>query len=240
MPGYRRQGAGVAGDLAMSVARGGTDLFRIKVCGLTRREDAELAVECGADALGFIGVVQSPRYVGARCERVSAWIGELPRQARRILVVQDLSAALEPWCDPFDGFQFFTDRAGTAETIRDRLLLRVVRPKPGDSPSGLLADAGNYSAIVVDAYSPVALGGTGELADWSTAASVVALSPVPVVLAGGLRPGTVSDAVRTVRPHAVDVSSGIEASPGVKDPVQIAAFVHSARCALAGGDPNVT
>lgn len=224
----------------MAGSQEGPGLFKVKVCGLTRRQDAQLALDCGADALGFIGVVQSPRYIGTAGVRVMDWLDRLPRTARRILVVRDLALALEPWCAAFDGFQFFTDDTGAARRLGDRILLKVVRPRLGQDPAALVSDAGETPAIVVDAYSPDALGGTGLRADWSCAAALVAMSPVPVVLAGGLRADTVAEAIAAVRPHGVDVSSGIEASPGVKDPVQLAAFVQSACSALSRGDRNVT
>ena len=98
--------------------------------------------------------------------------------------------------------------------------------------SDLIAEAGNADAILVDANIEGRHGGTGQLADWDLAAEVVRVSTKPVVLAGGLTPDNVADAIRKVRPYAVDVATGVESEPGIKDEAKMRAFFDAVRSVL--------
>ena len=103
--------------------------------------------------------------------------------------------------------------------------MRVLRVAAG---SPLEVDLGDCDAVLLDAFSPQQFGGTGERIDWGWAAEFVAASPKPVVLAGGLNPSNVAKAIQIVRPYAVDVASGVESAPGIKDHHLIRAFVREA------------
>jgi phosphoribosylanthranilate isomerase len=105
--------------------------------------------------------------------------------------------------------------------------LRALRVGPGFDPQSVQHLEG--VAFVLDAPSDQGFGGTGKVIDWDLAAVIVAVSHKPVILAGGLNPDNVADAIRTVRPYAVDVSSGVEAGPGTKDPIKLRDFVQAAR-----------
>jgi phosphoribosylanthranilate isomerase len=189
--------------------------MRVKVCGIRRVEDALLAAELGAWAVGFVFWPGSPRFVD-------------PYRARRI------SAALPPWLVPVGVFvdqplDYITGVASlvklsavqlhgneSAEMI-DRLQHRVIKSVPvgDDFDVSALEAVPARAAVLLDAHDPVRRGGTGTVIDWTQAAA--AARRRPVMLGGGLRPDNVRGAIETVRPFAVDVSSGVEASPGVKD-----------------------
>lgn len=109
--------------------------------------------------------------------------------------------------------------------------IHVLRLRAGQKADDLIQQTVNASAIMLDAYKDGAYGGTGHTVDWGVAAEIVARSERPVILAGGLTPENVAEAVRRVRPFAVDVASGIEKEPGVKDPYKMAAFIDAARSA---------
>jgi phosphoribosylanthranilate isomerase len=208
-------------------------VIRIKICGLKRRQDAELAVELGADALGFVFEARSPRYLG---ERVPEWLAELPVWPARVAVfgVETDHAGLEL----FDGVQA-VEPAVTARAFRHRIAVCRL-PGPGEVPQDLAQDllseardrSGEADALLLDASAHGSYGGTGKTVDWDLAAKVVGLRLKPVILAGGLTPDNVAEAIRRVRPYAVDVSSGIESAPGVKDAAKLRDFIQAARNAL--------
>lgn len=190
-------------------------MTRVKICGLTRFEDAQCALEAGADALGFVLEPTSPRCLPADSELL-ARLGEFGPYVTRVAVFGpprgvDLSG--------FDAVQSLGERVDGKRSVR------VLRVAPG---SPLEVDLGDCDAVLLDAFSPQQYGGTGERIDWGWAAEFVAASPKPVVLAGGLNPSNVADAIRTVRPYAVDVASGVEAAPGIKDHKLIRAFIREA------------
>lgn len=197
-------------------------MSRVKICGLTSRADAELAVRFGADALGFILEPSSPRYLAPESR---GWIAKLPLFALRVAVFGRVPDA--PDLEPFHLAQFVERMA----PIRNAKLVRAVRIKPGSSVREIVKLGHNVSALCLDAFVPGAYGGTGHRVDWDFAAEVVAESPVPVILAGGLTPDNVGEAVERVRPYAVDVSSGVEEQPRVKDPVKVRDFIQAAKAA---------
>lgn len=202
---------------------------RVKICGITRTEDARLAAELGASAVGFVMWPGSPRRVDAATARA---IGRaLPPFVARVGVFvdadpRDVSAAVEE--AGLDVVQLHGDESvGDYAGVAARLIKSV----------GLATDADVRSAIglpaevtpLVDAPDRVRKGGTGRRADWSLAARLAAARPI--LLAGGLTAENLSDALREVRPWAVDVSSGVEAAPGIKSPDRLAAFLAAARAA---------
>jgi phosphoribosylanthranilate isomerase len=205
----------------------------VKVCGVTREEDARAAVEAGVDALGFNFYDKSKRAV--RLDRVAGWIGRLPEGIGRVAVVvqpdEDLLAALRD-SGLFHALQFHGGEAG-------EFCARwgggfYVRARPvSDRASADSALAEPAPCLLLDAHAPGEFGGTGRTIDWSLAAGVVRASACPVVLSGGLTAENVAAAVMTVQPAAVDTASGVEAAPGIKDAEKMKAFVAAVRAADA-------
>jgi phosphoribosylanthranilate isomerase len=208
---------------------------RIKICGLTRLEDARLAVELGAAALGFNFYPPSPRYIA-------------PAEAREII------RQLPPFVMPIGIFADESSAASIVATARQAGVAGVQVHGP-NYPA--LADvAEEYTLIVgvavgkdfraeslrgfpanaflLDAFDPQRRGGTGRTFDWT--ACHEARRYGPLILAGGLTPENVGRAIREARPYAVDVASGIEAAPGMKDPARMAAFFD----AVAAADRELT
>jgi len=198
---------------------------RIKICGITNRVDALAAAEAGADALGFIGVPGSPRYVDS--QTYFEITENLPIFVQCVGVFQRLGDE-EDYVP--DYVQHYEDTAEASRAsgmawsrirafrMRDETTLREIEAYP--DPVG---------AIQLDTYHKAVLGGSGETFDWSLAVRAKALTDRPVILAGGLTPENVQDALEAVRPYGVDVSSGVEAAPGVKDHAKIKAFVRAVR-----------
>ena len=200
----------------------------IKVCGITRVEDALHAVDEGATAIGFVLWPRSPRAITvARAAEISS---QLPAGVMRVGVFVD---------EPVDGIRVAVERVGlTAVQLHgdeppayaDAVgvpVLRAVSVADLMHASELWASG---TALLVDNIDPVRRGGTGTAIDWSQAAVVAHTRRV--VLAGGLTPDNVASAIRAVHPFGVDVSSGVEAAPGVKDFEKVSRFVTNARRAF--------
>jgi phosphoribosylanthranilate isomerase len=200
---------------------------RIKICGITRAEDALAAAAAGADAIGLIFYAGSSRHVTPASAAVI--VSHLPPFVTAVgLFVDPAEDEVRAVLDevPLDLLQFHG--AETPEfCIRfGRPHIKALAAAPGVD---LLQSAKVHSAargVLIDAYVPGAHGGTGVTADWG---SIPGTLPRPLVLAGGLTPDNVGEAVRTVRPWAVDVSSGVERARGVKDHEKITAFVQGVR-----------
>ena len=193
----------------------------IKICGITREADAGLAVSLGANALGFVLWPKSPRH--AEFARVKAITATLPP------FVTPVGVFVDPTADEIArGAQSGVRLAQIHGRVPVGCTLPVLRALHlGDSPDGLDAEVGPLEAILLDAHDPVLQGGTGRTVDFARAASVAARRRV--VLAGGLTPANVREAISTVRPYAVDVASGVEAEPGVKDPAKLRAFIEAVK-----------
>lgn len=204
-------------------------MTRTKICGLTSHGDLEIAVEAGADAIGLTVAVDV----------------DTPRE-----IDVDLAVELADATPPFVATVLVTmpdDLDDTVELV-DRIQPDVVQIHGDVTPNSLQTLSGNVRGAVIKAVSPdearsyeavadallvdsldeTGAGGTGKTHDWDRARELVDELAVPVVLAGGLTPENVSEAVETVRPFAVDVASGVEARPGAKDPEAVASFVRRA------------
>ncbi|MEN3002396.1 MAG: phosphoribosylanthranilate isomerase [Armatimonadota bacterium] len=209
----------------------------IKICGITRQQDAEVAIGAGADALGFVFEPRSPRHLLNRPDW-QLWVREV-RGVQRVLVMADPANLPAEW-QLFDALQCNLLEGATPEALRARLpplpLWLVLRPKPSDTPESVLAVMHAFASLVerfvLDTYHPALPGGTGEVHDWARARLICAGAPRPVLLAGGLTPDNVAEAIRQVQPDGVDVSSGVEAMPGIKDPEKVRRFISAARSAL--------
>lgn len=198
-------------------------MTRIKICGLTNNEDARVAVDAGADALGFIAVPNTPRYVSPDDAR-SAMLG-LPPFVTRVIVVKN---PLESVGYPADTLQYYAnDAALPAKNFRR---IRVFRIRDETSLNEIAEYRFTPDAILLDAYHESALGGAGVTFDWKLALHAKEmLGDLPIILAGGLTPDNVAEAVLSVRPYAVDVSSGVEAEPGRKDHDKVRRFIAAVR-----------
>jgi len=251
----------------------------VKICGLTNPDDAQHALEAGADALGFIFVRQSPRYLPAHDPDWQAWLPVL-QGATRVLVVSDPAELPDGWEQCFEAVQWAVrEPVSCVLTLQSLLRAIFAEPPPSGSPcvqgepnhgspceaGGTLRRGGEHSNLtlwlalrfppectaegilqtldalhahaerfVLDTYHPTLLGGTGLTQDWARLREVCARAPRPILLAGGLNPENVADAVRTAHPAGVDVSSGVEAAPGRKDPAKVRAFIRNAKTALEG------
>lgn len=199
---------------------------RIKICGLTREEDVDAAVAAGADAIGFVFYPASPRYVVP--QRAAELARRIPPFVDTVgLFVNATAEAVRAVCAavPLNLLQFHGDEDATYCRQFSRPWLRAARVRPGldlvefarsfPDARGLLLDA------FVDGY-----GGGGHVFDWTL---IPPNLPGHLILSGGLTPANVGDAIERVRPVAVDVSSGVEASKGIKDHQKIAAFVAAVR-----------
>ena len=202
-------------------------IVRSKICGITRLEDALAAVEAGADALGFVFYAKSPRAVEARQARDI--IAALPPFVTTVgLFVNagrcELAEILE--VVPLDLLQFHGDETPADCEGYHRPWIKALRVRPGDDLEAACRDYAGAAGILLDAYVAGVPGGTGEAFDWSL---IPARLSKPIILAGGLTPANVGEAIRQVRPYAVDVSGGVEQAKGIKDPAMIEAFLRAAR-----------
>jgi len=197
---------------------------RIKICGLTRPQDASLAIDLGADAVGFVHEPTSPRYIGGEGEL--KWIERLPPFAIKVAVFGRVDRTV-----PLGVFDLVQGVEWDVYPVPFPKRIHALRLRKEQRPGDLVNQTVNASALLLDAYRDGQYGGTGHTVDWDMAAEIVQRSERPVILAGGLTPENVGDAVRRVRPYAVDVSSGIESSPGMKDPVKLRDFIQAVRSA---------
>ena len=202
---------------------------RVKICGLTNERDALAAIEAGADALGFNGFSGSKRFLDLRA--ASSWISQLPPFVARVAVLVNPTVAEAESIRALPGIdwlQFHGDE--TPEFCRRFADKPFIKALPARDRAGL-AQCGEYGQpILLDAFVPGAFGGTGQLIDLDLAAEFVRQHPrLRVILSGGLTPSNVGDAVRAVRPYAVDVASGVESQPGMKDPSRMLDFITTAK-----------
>lgn len=207
-----------------------TKLF-VKICGITRRQDAELASGLGAAALGFIFWPGSPRYLAPEDARsiaevvpshvwkVGVFVDEPVSEVARIVRDVGLNAAqvhgheTPEYCRELKGrVMREAGPSGPTSTIIKTVSL-------GDDGARQVADFDPDIVFLVDAHDPARYGGTGRTVNWDLAGAIAAARPT--ILAGGLTAANIRLAVRTVRPYGVDVSSGVESSPGIKDPARL-------------------
>lgn len=199
---------------------------KIKVCGMTRLDDALMAVDCGADAVGFIFYKKSPRHVNETTvkkivahlppfvNRVGVFVNETAERINRLIEVCRL-----------DTVQLHGDESPAFCNKIKISVVKAFRMKNADT----LASLSKYrvNGFLLDAFDEAQFGGTGQTFNWQWARG--ARKYGPVILAGGLTPANVADAVRRVQPYGVDVCSGVEKSPGKKDPKKIKAFFKAVR-----------
>ncbi len=203
-------------------------MVKVKICGITNFDDALAAAEFGADALGFVFYKKSPRYIAPDkaakiifrlppfVSTVGVFVDEKKEEVERIMERLGLDAA-----------QFHGHETPEACEI-PRRTIKAIRVKELTD----LEPMKHYrvSAFLLDTYAPEALGGTGQIFNWSIA---IDASPIgKIILAGGLTPENVTEAIRMVKPYGVDVSSGVELEPGIKDHEKLRLFIHRAKEAI--------
>ena len=194
-------------------------MTRVKICGLTRVEDVELAVELGASAVGFVLDPSSPRCI---------LLADVHDLLRSTPPYTSCVAVLGPFAHsrllaPFDAVQAIGVTNADLEASQRAIHVHRIG---SDDP---MPDPESYDALLLDAFSPDAYGGTGIRIDLDAARGVIAESVRPIILAGGLTADNVGEVIRAVRPYAVDVSSGVESKSGVKDPGKLRAFFEAVR-----------
>lgn len=199
---------------------------RVKICGITNLDDARHAAASGADALGFVFYPGSPRFVDP--DQARRIIAELPPLVTAVgLFVNEPPARIREMVE-FCGLntvQLHGDEEPDQCCYPPCRVIKALRLR-GDMQASQFA-AYTVSALLLDAFVPNTFGGTGHRCDWVQAATVA--SQHRVILAGGLNPENVAEAVRQVRPYGVDVSSGVEEKPGQKDPEKVARFIRTAK-----------
>jgi phosphoribosylanthranilate isomerase len=206
---------------------------QIKICGLTNRDDALAAVDSGAGYMGFNFYARSPRLIEAEtCARITAELARRGAPVKTVGVFVNHSpaevAALMEQCG-LDLAQLHGDEElEHLPALRGRAFKAMRGSTPAEAELRALARFGpGQPAFLFDAHAPGQYGGTGQLADWDAAAALAAR--YPIFLAGGLTPDNVAAAIAQVSPWGVDVASGVEAAPGMKDAGKMKAFVENAR-----------
>jgi phosphoribosylanthranilate isomerase len=198
----------------------------VKICGLTNKGDALHAAGSGADAIGLVFYAQSPRFVSLEiaCDICAA----LPPFVTRVGLFVNASPELireAVSCCGLDVVQLHGDETPAQADCSPLRTIKALRVRNLASLDG--HEKYQVSTLLLDAWVPGEYGGTGECFNWDIAAAVAATRPV--ILAGGLTPENVSAAVARVKPYAVDVSSGVEKTPGEKDPDKVAAFIRAVK-----------
>ncbi|WP_435333519.1 phosphoribosylanthranilate isomerase [Haloarchaeobius sp. TZWWS8] len=207
-------------------------MTRVKICGLTREEDVDAAIDAGADAVGFVVdvPVDTPREVTAR--RAAELVARVPPFVTTVLVTMpggpNRAIELVEQVDP-DVVQVHSDLSpGDVAYLRSKVDADVLKHVDAARPGTARRYADVADALLVDSVDESGAGGTGKTHDWERTRAETAGLDVPIVLAGGLTPENVARAVETVEPFAVDVASGVESAGGVKDHDAMHRFVEAA------------
>ncbi len=208
-------------------------MVRVKICGITNLSDALICAESGADAVGFILYPKSKRFVKAKEVRritqnlppfifkVGVFVNEDPHAVLEILSYANLDFA-----------QLHGDESPEeCDYIGRERVIKVFRLESTDEVEKIEPYVGKIRALLLDTYSESSYGGTGKTFNWEIARAVKERFPqIPLILSGGLNPENVRDAIKEVNPYAVDVSSGVERTPGIKDREKVELFIRRAKC----------
>ena len=205
---------------------------KVKICGITSLEDALAACDAGADALGFNFAPEARkrgRYIDPDAAR--AIIAQLPPFITVTAVcVNEEPAQVHKLLTFCDRVQFHGEEDPAHCAPFGSKAIKAFRVSPEFTPESMRAYP--VAAYLLDAWAPDARGGTGQTFDWEIATKAVAVGK-PLILAGGLTPDNVAEAVRRVRPYAVDTAGGVESAPGKKDHAKLRSFVENAKRALS-------
>ncbi len=209
---------------------------RVKICGITREEDLAVAVAAGADAVGFlVGVPSSPRNL--TLERAERLLKQVPVFVDSVVVtIPDSIDSLVKIYNRLrpTAIQIHGEKQFQASVIRNKIgdvhLIKTVYAKTGNVTAAVIEDSKAFDAILLDSFTKGQYGGTGVVHDWELSRQIKqTIEPTPLILAGGLKPENVKEAILTVQPYAVDVASGVELRPAVKDPKKVLAFIENAK-----------
>jgi phosphoribosylanthranilate isomerase len=210
--------------------------IRVKICGITREEDLSMVTSLGADAVGFVvGVPSSPRNISLK--KAGELIRQVPIFVKSVLVVVSKSTDhLLKICEMLrpDALQIHGEKLPDTAILREKLpttsLIRGLNANPFNVFVTVLEAKKAFDVILLDSFQQQKYGGTGIIHDWELSKRVKqAIQPKFLILAGGLNPDNVREAIHTVKPYAVDVSTGVESYPGIKDPKRIASFIENIR-----------
>jgi len=195
---------------------------RVKICGITRQQDADFAAEIGADAIGLVFYPASPRAVTiAQAKEI---VAQLPPFVSLVALfvnasVNEVEACLAAL--PIDVVQFHGDESPEYCAQFNKPFMKAIRMQKNTDLAVMAKRYNQASALLLDTYQPGVPGGTGAAFDWSLVTEI----EKPIILAGGLNTENVSTAIQQVRPYAVDVSGGVEASKGIKSNEKMSAFM---------------
>jgi len=196
---------------------------RIKICGFTQAKDAVVAANLGVDAIGLVFYPPSPRYVSI--EQAKEIVAALPAFVTVVaLFVDEQESQIREVLShvSIDCIQFHGDESAGACRVYNKPYMKAIRMKPGLDIREIARQYNDATALLLDAYHPGIKGGSGSQFDWDLIPEDCSL---PVVLAGGLQLDNVRQAIQSVKPYALDVSSGVEAEKGVKDVAKMTAFI---------------
>ncbi|WP_101759629.1 phosphoribosylanthranilate isomerase [Oceanicoccus sp. KOV_DT_Chl] len=202
---------------------------RIKICGITRPEDAVAAVEAGADAIGLVFYAPSSRAVSI--DQAAKICSVLPAFVSIVALTVNADLPLLQQIDkylPISLYQYHGDENAADCMQLGRPYMKALRMRPDIVLLDEIASFSSAQAILLDAYQPGVPGGTGERFDWQRIPPQIRPQ---IVLAGGLQPDNIEQAVSSVKPFAVDVSGGVEESPGIKSSEKIMQFIQGVQCA---------
>jgi phosphoribosylanthranilate isomerase len=209
---------------------------RVKICGITRKEDLDAAAAAGADAVGFVvGVASSPRNISLT--EAETLIRQVPPFVKSVLVtVPESLTELAETCEALnpDAVQIHGENLQDVGSVRGKLpnmlTIGAVKANAAGAVEDAVKTAKVFDAVILDSFVQGKHGGTGIIHDWKVSKRIKqVVYPKPLILAGGLNPENVAEAVRTVEPYGVDVSSGVERQPGVKDNQKMVEFVKNAK-----------
>ncbi|MFW6110729.1 MAG: phosphoribosylanthranilate isomerase [Thermoproteota archaeon] len=204
---------------------------RVKICGITSQKDLDTAVQAGADAVGFVvGVPQSKRNLSIH--KADTLIESTPVFVDSVVVtvpkdpyhLRKICEEVTPTSIQIHGGKNLYKDIG--ERRVNTRMIGAIKAKDGLSEREIVRFTRLFDAVLIDSHVPGKHGGTGRVHDWGISKRVRdLLYPKPLVLAGGLSPDNVKEAIQTVRPYAVDVSTGVEKRPGIKDPEKVTKFI---------------
>jgi phosphoribosylanthranilate isomerase len=216
---------------------------KVKICGITREEDLQMVCSLGADAVGFVvGVQHSPRNLTLK--KAERLIRMVPSHVKSVLVTVpkslDETVKLHKRLKT-DAIQIHGNILQQPLALRnllpDAYLIRATALESQGVLERIVDESKFFDAILIDTHVPGKHGGTGVTHDWNISQHVRnAIFPKPLILAGGLNPENVRRSICTVKPYGVDVSTGVESKPGIKDPVKVKAFIREAKTVLLKDD----
>ncbi|MEM0054103.1 MAG: phosphoribosylanthranilate isomerase [Nitrososphaeria archaeon] len=212
---------------------------KVKICGITNEKDLAMVCNMGADAVGFVvGVPNSPRNLPL--EKAKGLFRRVPTSVRSVLVVVPQSSEallklyeeLKPNVIQIHGGSI-SETIALKQKFPNAILVRSISVKSEEAVQKAVKAAKIFDAVHVDSWAAGRYGGTGLTHEWAFSRRIrEAIYPKPLILAGGLTSENVKEAVETVKPYAVDVSTGVEVKPGVKDPLKVEAFIRNAKRAF--------